>query len=171
MANPDIKNIPPCVTHSVVNTFEVQFSMESKVRGMSMALESIRGIEIDCLSTLSLESTNLLGTLAIGFPRHTLFKILEGMLGETFTELTPENSDASGEILNIIYGSARKVINEGGFDFKPAIPMTVLGTGLGLAKSHLVGTALFYECESSAGPFVVILSLKAKTPNTGQIKN
>lgn len=164
MSNPDIKAIPPCVSSAISMTFDVQFSMAAKVKAMSMNIESIKGIEIDCLSTLSLESSKYLGTLAVGFPKHTLLKLLESMFGETFEDLTPENSDASGEILNIIYGSGRKLINEAGFDFKPALPTTVLGTGLALAKSHLTGTALFYDCLSDAGPFLVILSLKTKAP-------
>lgn len=163
MAIFSIKNIPSCVETAVSDAFRVQLSMQASLKKMSMDATYGGGRSIDCLSSLALNSSSLTGSLAIGFSRETYLAILGRMIGEEVLELTPENSDAAGEMLNIIFGSARKAINEGGFDFDPALPTTVTGSGLALAKSNLAGTALFFDFDSDAGSFLLMLSLKSKT--------
>lgn len=163
MSDFSIKNIPPCIETAVSEAFRVQLAMTASLKKMSMESGYQGGRPIDCLSSLVLNSSTLIGSLAIGFPKETYLAILGRMIGEEVTELTADNSDAAGEMLNIIFGSGRKMINEGGFDFDPAIPTTVTGTGLALAKSNLAGTALFFDYESDAGSFLLMLSLKSKT--------
>jgi CheY-specific phosphatase CheX len=164
MANPpDVRKIPQTLEQAVVKTFEVQLKAGLKTTAMAASVETLRSQKIDCLTTMSLESSKYVGSLVLAFSKETLLKIIERMLGETYPELTPENSDAAGELLNIIYSSARKGINEAGFDFGMALPATVIGGNLSLTKSHFVGTALLFECVSDLGPFLLGLSLRAKT--------
>lgn len=107
-----------------------------------------------------LQSKNLEGNLSLAFPKETFFALLKRMLDETTDEITAENSDASGEMLNIIYSTGRKEINEAGFDFTPAIPSTVFGKYLALSKSNISGIALYSDCVCDLGRFAVMLSLR-----------
>ncbi len=127
-----------------------------------MKLEDVKLTSVDCLSTIILQSSNLTGSISIAFPKNTFLKTIEKMIGEPVGEITSENCDASSEMLNIIYGQARREINELNFDFSLAIPSTVIGNNLSIAKSNLLGHILFFNCTSELGEFVVLLSLKTK---------
>lgn len=67
------------------------------------------------------------GTLLICFTSKSAFKIIENMLGEVHTNLTPEVTDAVGELTNMIYGSAKTTLNKMGYEFEMAIPTVVTG--------------------------------------------
>lgn len=162
MSRPSITIIPPLLEKSLQNAFRVMLTADAKIARLSMDAAVIDKYRIDCLSTLSLNSSTLVGTLSLGFGSATFLALLTAMLGEPYTEITPENSDAASEMLNIVYANARKEMNEAGFDFEPAIPTTVIGSSMHLAKSNLSGQALFFEGESDLGPFLMTLSLKTK---------
>lgn len=67
------------------------------------------------------------GTLLICFTSKSAFKIIENMLGEVHTNLTPEVMDAVGELTNMIYGSAKTTLNKMGYEFEMALPTVVTG--------------------------------------------
>ncbi|MBX3017589.1 MAG: chemotaxis protein CheX [Bdellovibrionaceae bacterium] len=163
MSRPSITIIPPLLEKSLQNAFKVMMNANAKIGRMSMDASVASKFRIDCLSTITLNSSTLAGTLSLGFGSPAFLALLTAMLGEPYTEITPENSDAASELLNIVYANSRKEMNEAGFDFEPSIPTTVIGTALHLAKSNLAGQALFFEGESDFGPFLMTLSLKAKT--------
>ena len=163
----DIKKIPACVERAMIHAFKVQLSTNANVASMTMHPDPSKIGSMDCLSTIMLASTALTGSLSLGFSTPTFLKVLEKMIGETYSEITSENCDASSEILNIIYGQARREINECGFDFELGIPSTVIGKNLAIAKSNLSGQVLFFNCSSELGDFVVVLSLKVR-PTTPQ---
>lgn len=160
MAEPQIKNIPPCIQNAIIDTFKIQLSSTASVKSIQMNKADISAHSIDVMSVLGLKSPEFIGTIALGFPKATFLVVLERMLGEKYETITPEIADACSELLNIIFSSARKNINESGFHFEPSIPSTVSGQGLSLAQSNLVGNSLFFDCVSDAGSFISILSLK-----------
>lgn len=160
MSEPQIKNIPPCIQTAIIDTFKIQLSTAANVKSIQMNKNDISSHSIDVMSVLGLKSADFVGTIALGFPEKTFLAVLERMLGEKYTEITSEIADACSEILNIVFSSARKNINESGFSFEPSIPSTISGKGLTLAQSSLVGNSLFFDCESDAGSFIAILALK-----------
>lgn len=162
---PDISKIPGHVSKAIVNAFGVQLSCKVSAVKMSLDHSTLDKYSIDCVSTLAMRSSTVLGLLCLGFPKATFLGVVEKMIGEKAEAVTSDNSDASSEILNIVFSSARKPINEDGFDFDPAIPTTLIGSNLSLAKSNLTGQSLFFECTSEIGPFLVVLALKHKGPN------
>lgn len=67
------------------------------------------------------------GTLMICFTSKSAFKIIENMLGEVHTNLSPDVTDAVGELTNMIYGSAKTTLNKMGYLFEMAIPTVITG--------------------------------------------
>lgn len=67
------------------------------------------------------------GSLLIVFSKDSIFHILENMLGESYTEINVEVSDAVGELTNMIYGSAKTTLNQLGYKFDMAIPTVISG--------------------------------------------
>lgn len=159
----DIKIIPLCFERSIVRAFDVQLTSKVEIKNVSMKPDATSDISIGCMSTVMLQSKNLAGNLSIAFPESTFFALLKRMLDETVTEINAENADASGEMLNIIYSTGRKEINEAGFDFTPALPSTVFGKDLALSKGNMSGIALYSDCSCDLGRFAVMLSLRNLT--------
>jgi chemotaxis protein CheX len=69
----------------------------------------------------------LKGTMIIGFSGQAACSILEQMLGESYPEVNEEVADAVGELTNMIYGVAKKTLNEKGYNFEMAIPSVIRG--------------------------------------------
>lgn len=69
----------------------------------------------------------LKGTLLISYGKDSIFHILENMLGEKYTTINGDVSDAVGEMTNMIYGSAKTTLNQLGYNFEMAIPTVISG--------------------------------------------
>jgi CheY-specific phosphatase CheX len=157
-------NLPAFLRKAIGDTFGIQIGLP-----VDLDIREIDGttapqeISVDCMSVLGLQSDKFQGTVAIGFPKASFLAILEKMVGEVHAEIDVSNSDASGEILNIIYGDFRKKLNALGYEFQPAIPSTVLGTGMSLFQNK-AQYVLSVKGSSSLGPFVVSLTLMAVAP-------
>lgn len=116
-------------------------------------------LKFDLAAVLGMTSSKMTGSLIILFPETTFLPIVNRMLGESYSKINSENRDAAAEILNIIYGSARPIINRLGHDFAPAIPS--VATGGDLTFSHTPGaTVLVVPCKADVGEFELELGVK-----------
>ncbi len=102
MAGTDVKPLGPKI--------ETKFESRGEVAGM-----------------VGMVAGNMKGTLTISYTQNSIFKILENMLGEKYTELTPDVTDAVGEMTNQIYGTAKTTLNQMGYQFEMAIPTVIQG--------------------------------------------
>jgi chemotaxis protein CheX len=84
----------------------------------------------DIAGVIGLTSEKFNGTIAICFPGSVFLTMMTNMLGETFTEITDDLSDGAAELLNIIYGQAKIVLNQQGYSIEKAIPTVVRGQNL-----------------------------------------
>ena len=81
----------------------------------------------DIAGMVGMVAPPLKGTLLISYSKDSIFHILENMLGEKYSELSNEVSDAVGEMTNMIYGSAKTTLNQLGYNFEMAIPTVIRG--------------------------------------------
>jgi chemotaxis protein CheX len=99
-------------------SIEAQFSAKGEIAGMvGMVAGPMKGI------------------MTISYPKAGIIKILENMLGETYTEINAEVKDAVGELTNMIYGSAKTSLNNLGYNFEMAIPSVIIGA-FEISKLH-----------------------------------
>ncbi len=75
------------------------------------------------------------GNLTLSFEANAVFKILYNMLGESYSEINEDVTDAVGELTNMIYGCAKTKLNECGYGFEMAIP-TVVSGNFTIAQHH-----------------------------------
>jgi CheY-specific phosphatase CheX len=131
----------------------------SIVRKEGVAAEQDKLKNLDVLSVVGIKSSKYVGSLCMGFPKATFVKIVERLLGEAIHEINNENSDAAGELLNIIYCAARNKINLKGFDLQPAIPATVIGSNLAMT---ITTSGVYYVTRVSGvlGDLELSLSLR-----------
>lgn len=153
--------IPVCFQRAVIDAFRIQLAEDITVEVTTMsASEAVdAAAALDIVSVMGIQCSGYAGSLSLAFPKGTFLAVLEKMLGEKFTEVNSENADACSELLNIIYASARKSINQEGFDFQPAIPSTISGRDLSLPLGHY-SSFMRFACVSRAGPFLMAFSLK-----------
>lgn len=62
------------------------------------------------------------GEFIIGFSKETYLKILKLVLDQNDTEINKDNADFAGEIVNMVYGQAKTVLNLTGHNFEKILP-------------------------------------------------
>lgn len=146
------------LSEAVQHALNTQMACESRVSAVSLKRQAT--FATDIAAVLQMTSSRYSGTLAMVFPASSFLNLYAAMVGETFAEINAENSDAAGEIINIVYGVARPKINKLGHDFTPALPSVLKGRDIAVCPA---GTPLLYLlCESKAGPFELQFTLKEK---------
>lgn len=108
----------------------------------------------DVSGVIGIVSDSFTGSVVISFPETTFLKVMSGMLGEEFTEMSKDILDGAGEITNMIFGQAKIVLNEKGYGIRTAIPSVVAG------KNHVLtpltkGPTVVVPFKSSAGDFFI----------------
>jgi len=79
---------------------------------------------------IGITSQKFTGTITLCFPASVFLGAMNNMLGEKYTEITDELQDGVAELLNIIYGQAKVVLNQQGHNVEKAIPTIVRGEKL-----------------------------------------
>ena len=86
--------------------------------------------DFDIAAVIGLAAKAFTGSITLCFPKPVFLEIMGNMLGEKFTDITQDLEDGAGELLNIIFGSAKVVLNERGYDIQKAIPNVIRGQKL-----------------------------------------
>lgn len=86
--------------------------------------------DFDIAGVIGMTSDAFVGTITICFPEKLYLAAMSNMLGETFTEITADLQDGAAELLNMIFGHAKVVLNQQGYTIQKAIPTVVRGKGL-----------------------------------------
>ncbi len=112
-----------------LNTLKVQCSLPATydapfIKGAKPQPEfAIAGV-------IGLTSAKFTGTIILCFPEGTFLSMMERMLGEPFKEITTDLQDGVAELLNIIFGHAKVILNSQGHTIQKAIPSVVRGTNI-----------------------------------------
>lgn len=109
-------------------------------------------ISIAAIIGLNCESFN--GLIVIAFPKAVFLKAMGNMFGEVLHEITDDMQDGASELLNMIYGQAKIVLNDQGFGISRALPSVIRGEKLRLYQDTSSKVfVLPFTCE--AGTFYV----------------
>lgn len=150
--------IPRSLMESLKDAFKIQASTPVKILDVGPAVPE-KLASVGLIAAIGMQSTQYSGTLSLCFPDATFLGILEKMLGEKYPVITPENADAAGELLNIVYASARVKMNEGGNDFAPAIPTITHGVNMQMARGGNPKVVRL-NCSCEFGSFFLEVSLR-----------
>lgn len=108
----------------------------------------------DISAVIAMNSLEVQGSMAIAFDEQTFLKIVSRMLGEEFKTISPDITDAAGEICNQIFGFAKRKLNEIGFSIQPAIPSVITGTNHKI--KHLIqAPVIAVKFNSDVGPVII----------------
>ncbi len=107
----------------------------------------------DIVAIIGMTSPSLKGSISLCFPKKIFLEVMNGMLNESFKEITRELEDGAAELLNIIYGDAKTFINSiDGQKIDMAIPTVVKGDGIS-SSYFSKGTVVVIPFVSKAGEF------------------
>ena len=96
-------------------------------------------LEGDVLAgTLSIVAKDFRGSVCIIVEKSGFFAIYEKMFKEAISEITDDSKDALAEILNMIYGQAKTVLNDRyGYGIQPALPTVLSGNSLQVYHANM----------------------------------
>ena len=154
----DVKFLNPFLA-AIKKTFEVQCNV--KVTIGKVRLKSREGSDIAIAGILTLISNGFSGSIAICFPKHVFLKIYENMFDEKHEGITPEIEDAAGELLNIIYGSAKVELNQEGYNFQKALPTVLSGEKMSVRQTG-PRPPMVIPVSTNAGDFHVEIEFQSK---------
>jgi len=132
-------------------TMEVQCQVTLKAGEPYVKTQQNRVIH-DIAATIGLMSKTLTGAVALGFKEEVFLKIISKMLGEKYDAITTEVEDGCGELLNIIFGQAKKILNEKGHTFGKTLPSIFVGHSLRV-RQLTPSPTIILPFESSEGLF------------------
>ncbi len=150
MLNTDFINPFITATNHILN---VQANLTSEAGKAFLKKQNDRLVG-DVSGIITVVSEKFNGSVVISFPESTFLNVMSKMLGEEFKELSPEIIDGVGEILNMIFGQAKIVLNENGHGIKAAIPTVISGKQLQFS-TMTKGPVIVVPFQSTAGEFFV----------------
>lgn len=86
--------------------------------------------EFDLAGVISISCEAFNGTITLCFPEKVFLAVMSSMLGEPYTEITADLENGAAEILNIIFGTAKTVLNQQGYLLEKAIPTVIRGINI-----------------------------------------
>lgn len=144
---------------ATINTLKIQASIDTKSLPLELKTDSPR--QVDIIGVISLISRIYEGSISLCFPKQTFIAICNKLFGENHTEINGEIEDAAGELLNMIFGSAKAQLNAK-FDYQipKALPTVISGQRLKLTQS--TGPTIVLPFASEVGDFHLEIEVVAK---------
>jgi chemotaxis protein CheX len=145
----DVNFINPFVS-GVLETFQVQCSLPTKY-GKPFLKGQGQEISVELAAVIELKSPTFNGSISLCFTRDLFMAVMKKMLGDSMQGVA-NLDDGASELLNIIFGQAKKVLNQKGYSIDKAIPTIVKGNALETRKTKSAAT-LVLPFESDHGVF------------------
>jgi chemotaxis protein CheX len=117
-------------------------------------------LDIDISGNLSITSPYFRGSIGISFAIDVYKKLISAMLEEGQENITTDNQDGAAEIINIIFGQTKAVLNTRGYSLARAIPSVVRGPGHKIYPNSKI-PVLLVPFTSDAGNFYIQICVKA----------
>jgi chemotaxis protein CheX len=148
----DVNFINPFL-EGTIEVLKKQAQTQAKA-GTPAAKDPNAALSGDISGVIALASENFTASVVISFPSTTFLKIMSRMLGEELSEMKPELHDGAAELTNIIFGHAKRVLNEGGHGIQMARPSVVTGNDHAVLNGTK-GPRIAIPFESDAGGFAI----------------
>ena len=142
------------------NTLKIQCGLEATPLKPFIKKNAPK-VTFDIAGIISLNSTAFQGTIALCFPKQVFLALMNNMLGEAYTEISDDMQDGAAELLNMIFGQAKRVLNECGYDIVKAIPSVIKGSQIEI--QHVSNEpVIVIPFETTAGIFHIEIANEAK---------
>lgn len=121
------------LTRAVISSVENAMSMCS-VESRCVGLSSIPSGEIGVVTGMIGVHGKVSGFVTVNLSEGVALKAVGGLLGESFTKLSPQVVDGAGEITNIVTGGIKSLLAGSTWSFSHmTVPSVILGQGYHIA--------------------------------------
>jgi CheY-specific phosphatase CheX len=151
------------ISAAVTETFRSMLQVNTKLEACGKHSES--NLKADVSGILTLSQKDAGGLLVISFPKQTICEIVSKFYGKKITAVDQSVNMAVGELTNVIYCAAKKVLNEEGFELGMAIPSIIVGNQH-FVFAHFSGEITEQEFSTEFGKFKVYTCLKNRIVQT-----
>lgn len=128
MAQLDVAFFKPFV-EGAMNTLKTQCSIDVNIEKPFIKGQKPQP-EFAIAGVIGITSPSFNGTITLCFPEKVFLGAMSRMLGEEFKEITNDLQDGVAELLNIIFGQAKIILNQQGHSIQKAIPTVVRGQNI-----------------------------------------
>lgn len=155
----DVDFINPFIESSV-KTLNAMCGVENIEAAKPYLLNEEEVLDIDISGTLAITSPYFRGSIAISFSNQVYKDLVSKMLEEGQEEITLDNQDGAAEIINIIFGQTKAVLNTRGYSLQRAIPSVMRGENHKIYQNSKI-PVLLVPFSSDAGNFFIQICVKA----------
>lgn len=152
-----------------IHTLKVQCSYEVQPQKSSI-FTGTEPVHVDICGLIGLTSSVFRGNISLCFEKRVFLNVMGNMFGEKFDDITDELADGAGELLNIIFGTAKTEIVNAGFPVEKAIPTVIRGTDIRLNNLAAGGRKILVPFSHEADKLHVLISLGSLSPDLKSIK-
>ena len=126
----DVEFVNPFID-GTLETLKVQCQIKCKALDpIAKKKDETPPIETEIAGVIGLTSKKFNGSIAICFSQEIFLKAMSNMLGESYKEITKDLEDGAGELLNIIFGYGKRILNADGHTLEKALPTVVRGKNI-----------------------------------------
>lgn len=155
----DVDFINPFI-ESAVKTLNALCGVKNIEAAKPYLLNEEEVLNIDISGTLAITSPYFRGSIAISFPNDVYKTMVNQMLEEAQDEINIDNQDGAAEIINIIFGQTKAVLNTRGYSLQRAIPSVMRGENHKIYQNSKI-PILLVPFKSDAGEFFIQICVKA----------
>jgi chemotaxis protein CheX len=153
-----LKIIQPFID-GTLTTLQVQChtpaqQMKSYIKGTKDPFSS------DIAGMIGITSAEFNGSICLCFPEATFLAVMGGMLGEKYDKITPDLEDGAGELMNIIFGYGKRVLNQEGYTLEKALPSVIRGSSLQV-RHMKPGPAVVIPFQTESGLFYIEIAVQS----------
>jgi CheY-specific phosphatase CheX len=123
----DVKFINPFLD-ALRDTLQVMCGLSKTSFSNPFIVKAERELDIEISGLVFVDTTNFRGGVYLSFTLEAYLQIAEIILNDKYQEICKENIDMAAELVSIVYGNAKKVLNENGYTFKKIIPEVKTGS-------------------------------------------
>lgn len=146
---------------ATLNTLKVQCNIEVQ-HGKPFVKGAQPPVKFQIAGVIGLTSDKFSGNITLCFTEKFFLALMSNMLGEEFKTITKDLEDGAAELLNIIFGSAKAILNTQGHTIQKAIPTVI--TGDSIATTHLQPEkVIVLPFKADSGDFHIEISTDTKS--------
>lgn len=125
----DVSFINPFI-EGTLHVLNVQCSTVATTQRLELKSKFKSPNPVEIAGIIGINSKSFKGVISLCFPSIVFLELMSKMLGEDYKEIDDELKDGAGELTNMIFGHAKKILNENGHTFEKALPTVAYGKDL-----------------------------------------
>ncbi|MFZ9596194.1 MAG: chemotaxis protein CheX [Bdellovibrionia bacterium] len=148
--------------NATIETFQQMCQIKCIARQpFSKKMEKAQFVDLsfDLAGFIGITSDQISASYLLSFKKIVFLQVMSRMLGESFKEITPGMEDGVAELLNIILGHAKAILNDQyGHTIQMALPTLLYGEAIHTSVDP-EKTVLVIPFDSEVGPFGVEITI------------